>query len=94
MIVLIVVTILVLLWGVRQLEPRMAFFPFSGETVTPQQFGVEFAALTLDTADGERLRAWHLPRRGCARASRLLSRQRRQPVDLGGCARRPLAAAA
>jgi uncharacterized protein len=62
MIVLIVVTILVLLWGVRQLEPRMAFFPFSGETVTPRQFGVEFAALTLDTADGERLRAWHLPR--------------------------------
>jgi fermentation-respiration switch protein FrsA (DUF1100 family) len=61
-IVLIVVAVLVLLWGVRQLEPRMAFFPFSGETVTPGQFGVEFTAVTIDTADGERLRAWHLPR--------------------------------
>jgi fermentation-respiration switch protein FrsA (DUF1100 family) len=61
MIVLIVVGIAVLGWGVRQLEPRMAFFPFAGENVTPRQFGADFTALTLDTADGERLRAWHLP---------------------------------
>jgi len=40
----------------------MAFFPFAGEDVTPRQLGAEFTALTLDTADGERLRAWHLPR--------------------------------
>jgi hypothetical protein len=38
----------------------MAFFPFAGEDVTPRQFGVGFSALTLETADGERLRAWHL----------------------------------
>ena len=53
---------LVVMWGVRQLEPRMAFFPFAGEDVTPRQFGTEFTTLTLNTADGERLRAWHIPR--------------------------------
>ena len=62
MIVLVVVAAGVLMWGVRQLEPRMAFFPFAGEDITPRQLGAEFTALTLDTADGERLRAWHLPR--------------------------------
>jgi pimeloyl-ACP methyl ester carboxylesterase len=62
MIVLIVVAALVLGFGVRLLEPRMAFFPFAGEDVTPRRYGVAFEGFTLDTADGERLRAWHLPR--------------------------------
>jgi fermentation-respiration switch protein FrsA (DUF1100 family) len=62
MIVLIVVAALVLGFGVRLLEPRMAFFPFSGEDVTPRRYGVAFEGFTLDTGDGERLRAWHLPR--------------------------------
>src|SRR5215218_4771360 len=43
---------------VRWLEPRMAFFPFPGEAETPRDFGVPFEALTIDTKDGERLRAW------------------------------------
>jgi fermentation-respiration switch protein FrsA (DUF1100 family) len=43
---------------VRWLEPRMAFFPFPGETETPRDFGVPYEALTIDTKDGERLRAW------------------------------------
>jgi hypothetical protein len=43
---------------VRWLEPRMAFFPFPGEAETPRDFGVPFEAMTLDTKDGERLRAW------------------------------------
>ena len=43
---------------VRFLEPRMAFFPFPGEAETPRDFGIPFEALTIDTADGERLRAW------------------------------------
>lgn len=60
--VLIVVAVLVLTWLVRRVEPRLAFFPFAGEDVTPRQFGVEFTALTIDTADGERLHAWHMPR--------------------------------
>lgn len=45
---------------VRVLEPRMAFFPFRGETTTPHEFGVDYEAVTISTADGERLRAWHL----------------------------------
>ena len=45
---------------VRWLEPRFAFFPEPGETTTPADFGVEFEAKTLTTADGERIRAWLL----------------------------------
>src|SRR5262245_26743242 len=45
---------------VRWLEPRMAFFPFAGEDVTPRTFGVAFEPLTIQTADGERLRAWRM----------------------------------
>ena len=47
---------------VRRFEPRFAFFPFPGENRTPAAFGVPFTSLTIDTADGERLRAWHLTR--------------------------------
>jgi fermentation-respiration switch protein FrsA (DUF1100 family) len=36
----------------------VALFPFPGEAETPRDFGVPFEALTIDTADGERLRAW------------------------------------
>jgi fermentation-respiration switch protein FrsA (DUF1100 family) len=43
---------------VRWAEPRLAFFPTTGESDTPRDFGVPFEALTIDTADGERLRAW------------------------------------
>ena len=43
---------------VRWLEPRFAFFPSPGETETPRHFGVEYEPLTIDTADGEHLRAW------------------------------------
>lgn len=62
MIVLFVVAVVGLAWLVRAIEPRFAFFPYAGESVTPQQHGIEFAALTIETADGERLHAWHLPR--------------------------------
>src|SRR5438132_13988064 len=43
---------------VRWVEPRFAFFPFSGETETPRDFGIPYEALTIETKDGERLRAW------------------------------------
>ena len=43
---------------VRWLEPRLAFFPFAGESETPRDFGVPFEATTVETRDGERLRAW------------------------------------
>jgi len=45
---------------VHWLEPRMAFYPDTGEDVTPHTFGVPFEPLTIQTADGERLRAWRM----------------------------------
>ncbi len=45
---------------VRWVEPRMVFFPFAGETETPRDFGVAFEAVTIDTRDGEKLRAWRM----------------------------------
>ena len=43
---------------VRVLEPRLAFFPSAGETTTPRDFGFAYEPLTIETADGEHLRAW------------------------------------
>jgi uncharacterized protein len=43
---------------VRWLEPRIAFLPFPGEDETPRATGLPFDAVTIDTSDGERLRAW------------------------------------
>jgi uncharacterized protein len=60
----VVVTLLAvglgLLVFVRWLEPRFAFFPTTGESTTPSEFGVRFTATTLTTSDGERLQAWLL----------------------------------
>jgi uncharacterized protein len=50
----------------RLVEPRLAFFPSAGESSTPADFGAPFEATTLGTNDGERLRAWTLPRRDAA----------------------------
>jgi hypothetical protein len=47
---------------VRVLEPRLAFFPSAGETTTPRDLGVAHEPMTIETADGERLRAWLIPR--------------------------------
>jgi uncharacterized protein len=43
------------------LEPRMAFFPFAGEQVTPAAHGLTFQPLTIETHDGESLRGWWMP---------------------------------
>ncbi len=45
---------------VRVLEPRFAFFPMAGESVTPHEFGVDYEQVALGTGDGERLRGWSL----------------------------------
>jgi fermentation-respiration switch protein FrsA (DUF1100 family) len=45
---------------VRLLEPRLAFFPSGGETTTPRDLGLDYEPLTIETRDGERLRAWHI----------------------------------
>jgi len=61
LLITLAVTMVALTVLVRWLEPRMAFFPFPGETETPRELGVPFEAVTLTTADGERLRAWRMP---------------------------------
>jgi fermentation-respiration switch protein FrsA (DUF1100 family) len=48
--------------AVRFAESKLAFFPSRGETRTPEAFGIAFSAVTVETADGEALRVWHLPR--------------------------------
>lgn len=45
---------------VRLLEPRFAFFPMAGESVTPRDFGVDYDSAAVRTRDGERLRSWSL----------------------------------
>jgi fermentation-respiration switch protein FrsA (DUF1100 family) len=60
--VLVVVSVLAVALVVRRFEAKFAFFPFAGENRTPAAFGVTFAPVTIHTADGERLHAWHLPR--------------------------------
>jgi uncharacterized protein len=72
-----VVTTLALL--VRLLEARLAFFPLAGETATPRQFGVDYEPLSIDTADGETLRAWRLHPLYDPTASRL-DRSGREPA--------------
>src|SRR6185295_5247819 len=59
--VVVVVLIGALTYAVRAVEPSLAFFPTAGEDVTPRDFSRRFEALTLTTADGERLHAWQLP---------------------------------
>ena len=47
---------------VRLLEPRLAFFPMAGESVTPRDFGVDYDSAAVRTRDGERLCSWSLAR--------------------------------
>ena len=54
------VVLVALVAVVRLLEPRFAFFPTAGESLTPNDLGVEFEALTLSTRDSERLHAWSI----------------------------------
>jgi len=57
----VVLLIGALMLVIRLIEPQLAFFPTAGEDVTPRDFGERFDALTIPTADGERLHAWSLP---------------------------------
>ncbi|HEU4994464.1 MAG TPA: alpha/beta fold hydrolase, partial [Gemmatimonadaceae bacterium] len=59
--VLFVAAILVSLAAfVRLFEPRFAFFPSTGESVTPRDYGVDYQPLTVETRDGQKLRGWRL----------------------------------
>jgi hypothetical protein len=57
----LIAALLLLAVLVRVLEPKLAFYPEAGETLTPRDFGVEYEWLSITTRDGERLRAWSLP---------------------------------
>ena len=51
----------------------MLFFPERRILATPEQAGLEFEDLAIETGDGERLHGWWVPARGCpARAHVLL----------------------
>src|SRR3954468_23767762 len=54
----LLVGIAALIVFVRWLGAGFAFFPAGGETETPRHFGVDYEPLSIDTADGEHLRAW------------------------------------
>ena len=45
---------------VRLLEPRFAFVPMAGESVTPRDFGVDYELAAVRTRNGERLCSWSL----------------------------------
>jgi uncharacterized protein len=53
---------------VRAVEPRVAFLPTTGESVTPRDLDIEYESLTIATRDGQRLHGWSLFPSG-ARAS-------------------------
>ena len=44
--------LVVLATRVRLIEPRFAFFPMAGESVTPRDFGVDYDSVTDRTRDG------------------------------------------
>ena len=50
--------------AVRVAQSKLAFFPTPGEQVTPERFGIPFAALTIETSDGEHLRGAEARRAG------------------------------
>ena len=60
----IVIAVVLVAGLVRLVEASFTFFPLRGEDRTPSDFGVDYAALTATTADGEQLRVWHLPHAG------------------------------
>jgi uncharacterized protein len=45
---------------VAWIEPRMAFYPWSGVQETPAAAGLEYVDVKIPTADGETLHAWWL----------------------------------
>jgi len=55
---------------VRLFEARFAFFPVTGETVTPADYGTDYQPLTVETRDGQRLRGWRV--RGPEARARIL----------------------
>lgn len=62
-------TILLLLFGLALLngcmhlqQPSMTFFPYATLDQTPEEWGVAYEDVFLDTADDVRLHGWYIPR--------------------------------
>ncbi len=55
---ILVVGIVALVLVARWIEPRFAFFPTTGETETPREYGMAFEAQDVMTPEGDRLHAW------------------------------------
>jgi fermentation-respiration switch protein FrsA (DUF1100 family) len=58
----IIAAVVLLMVLVRLVEPRMAFLPTTGESVTPRELGLEYESLMIATRDGQRLHGWSLTR--------------------------------
>lgn len=59
--IFLIVALVALLVLVRLFESRLVFFPLRGETTTPRDLGLHYESITIETRDGERLRAWLIP---------------------------------
>jgi fermentation-respiration switch protein FrsA (DUF1100 family) len=58
---ILLMTLAALFFGVRLLEPHLAFFPVRELAVTPASAGLPFEELTATTSDGLRLSGWYVP---------------------------------
>lgn len=55
-------TLLVLKVAVVIFEPKMTFYPTTGLTARPDDYGMEFEAFGIETSDGETVQAWWMHR--------------------------------
>lgn len=60
MIFALVIFAAIALW-VRLNEPRLIYFPQRGIDITPQQHGMKYENVWLNTSDGVRLNGWFMP---------------------------------
>ncbi len=55
-------TLVVLKVAVVIFEPKMTFYPTTGLTARPDDYGMEFEAVSIETCDGETVQAWWMHR--------------------------------
>jgi uncharacterized protein len=55
-------TLVVLKVAVVIFEPKMTFYPTTGLTARPDDYGMEFEAFGIETCDGETVQAWWMHR--------------------------------
>lgn len=57
----LVLSLIVLRLSVGWLEPRMTFHPLREIVTDPSNIGIDHEEYRIDTSDGEKIAAWHLP---------------------------------